>query len=230
MTTLGECGDKMGMKTGNDFSGGELSNNLEVGNTSDKTSDNYIQGMTVERMSTTLVSSMQALGDYESIARLLLVDDDPFGLPMSDYKIQDLENEKSKTLEEIYNDGLIYRQGSDYQRISPVRFNPDASDNESCFIRLYYAQTDVNPMNRNFEIGDIYIDIFCAKDKWLTNDSVHKLPIIRPYAIYERIKTVLIDNPTIPIEQLDGTIQLSVNERYDCLRVFVRPWSINNGR
>lgn len=202
----------MGMLTGN-YSGNPTPREIGGG-----VFENEVQGLTVERMSTVIVSVMEALGTYEAINDLLLYED---MTPLDNDKSRPIYDGEKITGQQVFDEGLVYKQGSKYQRIFPYPFNPEAQESDSVFIRVYYAEGR-NDSSGKIVQGRLHIDIVCSMDYWVINDNAHKLPLIRPYAIMSRINERIGKNNTFGynLGNPSGFMHLAVNQRFESLRLY----------
>lgn len=174
---------------------------------------NEIRGLTIERMSTNIVMIMDALASNQAIFELLYFEDDkPFS--------HDLEIDT--VAKNYFEQKTITKSNSMVQRISPIPFNPNVQETSQVFIRVYYNQGSFDGTNI---IGNhqLNIDIICAKDLWLINDTVHKLPLVRPYSIMARVIDVLgkgTNADGLNIGEFNGFKHLTVNEKFECIRLY----------
>jgi hypothetical protein len=93
------------------------------------------------------------------------------------------------------------------------------------FLRVYYS--DGNFINNEvIASSQINIDIVCAKELWLIDDGMKSL--VRPYAIMSRIKSMISKRSANPIIELnfERFQQLSVNDKFDAIRMFCRYKSV----
>jgi hypothetical protein len=163
----------------------------------------------INTLSKNIVDVMVALSKNEGLARLLVNNaDNPFdsSLPIID---------KSK----------LINPKSESCRIYPYPFDPNATIEDSSFIRVYYNQGDFNE-NQVIQEMNLHVDIIVAKSLWLCNDGRNSL--IRPYEIMDRVIDMIghrSGNPTIKVK-FDGWQHLAVNTKFDAIRLYSDYFSV----
>ena len=177
--------------------------------------ENEVRGLTLERMSTNIVIVMDILASNQAIFELLYFEDDkPFS--------HDLTSEEESVARQCFEQKLIMKNNSTLQRISPIPFNPNAQETSQVFIRVYYNQGSFDSTNV-ISTHQLNIDVICSKDLWLINDTIHKLPLIRPYSIMSRIVDLVgkgMNENGINIGKFNGFKHFTVNEKFECLRLY----------
>lgn len=158
----------------------------------------------VNQMSKNIIKTMKSLSYNNSISRLLINElPDPYGRDLpSDFKSSSL-----------------VKQNSQYCRILPVPFDPDAKENDSVFVRVYYndGKIDGEIISENI----LLIDIVCAKSLWLIK-GIDGNESIRPYDIMENVIDAVgrrSGNPDITIP-FTAFRHLSVNTKFDAIRLY----------
>ena len=161
-------------------------------------------------LSKNVVNVMKRLSGNEGLARLLM---------NSGVRPLDVSppNDWSK---------LIMKQDSEYCRIKPVPFDPEAMTEDMCFIRVYYNQGEFSSNEKIRELN-LHVDIIVAKSMWLietkdlSNGGIY-VPQIRPYEIMDRVLDLVGKNSvTSPIKlKFDGFQHLAVNNKFDAIRLY----------
>lgn len=163
-------------------------------------------------MSNNVVDVMKALADNYGIRALLYIDED---------------NPLDKEHREVVPNSIeILKQNSDKNRISPVSFNMDAQIDDRTEIRVYYNIGRFSTEGRHIDYN-MHIDIICAKNLWLITDTLGNSKI-RPYEIMSRIFDV-VGQRNINQINIGKPVQfqmLSVNERFDAIRIYFNTYDI----
>ena len=163
-------------------------------------------------MSNNVVDVMKALADNYGIRALLYIDGD-----------NPLDKEHK---ENVPNNLEILKQNSDKNRISPVSFNMMAQTDDRTEIRVYYNIGRFSTEGRHIDYN-MHIDIICAKNLWLITDTLGNSKI-RPYEIMSRIFDV-VGQRNINQINIGRPVQfqmLSVNERFDAIRIYFNTYDI----
>lgn len=158
-------------------------------------------------MSNNVVDVMKALAQNTGIRTLLSVDE---GTPF---------NPEHKS--EVTGARDIITPNHELQRISPVSFDMDAQLDDRTEIRVYYNIGRFDTSGKWVDYN-MHIDIICAKNLWMISDHVKKRSLIRPYEIMSRIFDSLGQHNynNINIGKPVQFQMLSVNERFDSIRIF----------
>lgn len=176
-----------------------------------------VQAYTIDKMSTAIVRIMDALKEDKDIFKLLYFKDSKaLGRPL-DTKAQ-----------EVFDKGLIIKDKDDNQKIKAYPFDPEPAISEGIFIRIYFSD-GVLGKDEVYSKSQLNLDIICSHDMWLTSDSESKVKIIRPYGLMNRINQILtkqrVDKLPVPI----GFTHLTVNSKFECLRVYLDTLAIEKG-
>lgn len=172
-----------------------------------------IQSLTVDLLSTATASVMEALGKDEEIFKLMFfTSDNSLGMTID-------SDPRART---VFENGDHYRHGNKFQKIEPYPFSPSLQTDHECFIRCYFNQGSVLQENNKWSTNQMNIDIICSHGLWLTSDKDKRLKIVRPYAILSRVYDVLQDTSKEfnKLPQPSGYQQFTVNEKFECLRVY----------
>lgn len=100
--------------------------------------------------------------------------------------------------------------------IKPYPFDPDATDTDGSFIRVYYNDGELDKSEVISETR-LHIDIIVAKELWLIKGSM-----IRPYEIMARVIDMVGRRAVgsgIKLK-IDGFQHLSVNTKFDAIRIY----------
>lgn len=163
-------------------------------------------------MSNNVVDVMKAIADNYGIRALLYIDEDnPLDKEHKDNVPSSLE---------------ILKQNGDKNRISPVSFNMMAQIEDRTEIRVYYNIGRFSREGRHIDYN-MHIDIICAKNLWLITDALGNSKI-RPYEIMSRIFDV-VGQRNINQINIGRPVQfqmLSVNERFDSIRIYFNTYDI----
>jgi hypothetical protein len=163
----------------------------------------------INTLSKNIIDVMVALSKNEGLARLLVHNvDNPFASSLPVIDKTKLVNPKSELC-----------------KIHPYPFDPDATIEDSSFIRVYYNQGDFNE-NQVIQEMNLHVDIIVAKSLWLCNDGSKSL--IRPYEIMDRVIDMIghrSGNPTIKVK-FDGWQHLAVNTKFDAIRLYSDYFSV----
>jgi hypothetical protein len=165
--------------------------------------------MKLETMSKNIVNIMKELSKNEGLARLL---------------VNETSNPFDSNLPAIDKSKLIV-PSSEYARIFPYPFDPEAQVDDSAFIRVYYNNGDFDSSEIIAE-SQLNIDIIVAKSLWLINDG--QRPLIRPYEIMGRVIDMVGKrslNSTIRLE-FEGYQHLAVNGKFDAIRLYSNYFSV----
>lgn len=167
--------------------------------------------MKLESMSKSVVDVVSALAKNEMLGRILTHDvSNPYDLSLEKPIAKDLMNPNSSKA-----------------KIFPYPFDPEATELDGSFIRVYYNSGDFNE-NEVIAESKMNIDIIVSKTLWLINDG--KKSIVRPYDIAGRVIDLVgkrsIGN--LPKLKFDGYSHLYVNTRYDCIRLYAEYMSIES--
>ena len=163
-------------------------------------------------MSNNVVDVMKALADNYGIRALLCIDEE-----------NPLDKEHK---EDVPNSLEILKPNSDKNRITPVSFNMKAQVPERTEIRVYYNIGRFSTEGRHIDYN-MHIDIICAKNLWLIKDTLGNSKI-RPYEVMSRIFDV-IGQRNINQINIGRPVQfqmLSVNERFDAIRIYFNTYDI----
>lgn len=158
------------------------------------------------QLSNNIVEIMNILGTNKGIRHLLYIDDhQPF---------HEKHNSEIPTKDEILS------ISSEKRRIRPVSFNPEATVDDRTEIRVYYNIGRLDSSGKQVD-ANMHIDIICAKDLWLIQ-GVNNKSLIRPYEIMSRIADEIGagNRNGINIGSISQFQMLSVNERFDALRIY----------
>lgn len=174
--------------------------------------------LTIDRMSSNIVAVMNALSRNESIFKLLYFEDDK---PMN-HDIVNPQSDEDKRAKKVFIDGSIKNLKSNNNRISPLPFDSEATTEDSIFVRVYYNQGTITS-NELIHDTQMHIDVICAKSLWLMQDDVRQLGLIRPYALASRIMEEVgnrNDNNEIRVGNFVGFQHLTVNQKFECIRLY----------
>lgn len=109
-------------------------------------------------------------------------------------------------------------------KIFPYPFDPEATTEDSSFIRVYYNTGEFD----NSEViqeTELFIDIVVAKSLWLCNDGQRSL--IRPYEIMDRVVDTIGKRGFSSIKlEINGWQHLAVNSKFDAIRIYSNYWKI----
>lgn len=174
--------------------------------------------LTVDRMSSNVILVMDALARNESIFKLLYFkDSSPFKHDIQNPILQ--EDVKARN---VFVNGDIKKINSVNNKITPLPFNPEAQENDEVFIRIYYNQGSIGS-NEIIHSAQMHIDIICAKSLWLVDDDARKIPLVRPYALMSRVMELVgnkNDNNEVKVGNFVGFQHLSVNNKFECIRMY----------
>ncbi|SDX95594.1 hypothetical protein [Thermoactinomyces sp. DSM 45892] len=168
--------------------------------------------MRLDSLSKNIVTILTELAKNEGLAKLLLND---VSTPFSS-RLPPIDSNK------------ILNQKSELCRIFPFPFSPEAHTEDHSFIRVYYPNGSFNE-NEVIAETQINFDIVVAKSLWLIEDGNRKL--IRPYEIMSRVTDMLGKRSIGSTIQLkfSGWNHLSVNNRFDALRLYSEYMSVEAG-
>jgi hypothetical protein len=161
--------------------------------------------MRLDSLSKNIVNIMKSLANNEGLARLLL---------------HNVPNPEYQTAPEQKNN--IANPSSEYCRIFPYPFDPEAQIEDQCFIRVYYNDGEFNE-NEVISETRLHIDIICAKSLWLVQGGK-----IRPYEIMALVTDMIGKrglNTTIKLK-FDCWQHLAVNTKFDCIRLYSEYWTV----
>jgi len=166
----------------------------------------------LNNLSTNVVEVMLALAENQGLARLLCYNqDNPFDESLPDINnMSELINPKDPEVE---------------AKILPYPFDPEATVDDSSFIRIYYNQGEFDNSEVIQEM-QLNIDIVVAKSLWLINDGRRSL--IRPYEIMDRVVDIVgrrSYNPNIKVN-FTGWQHLAVNTKFDAIRLYSDYWNV----
>lgn len=167
--------------------------------------------MKMESMSSNIVNIMFELTKNEGLARLL---------------VNDVSNPFDSTLPVIDRNKLIVPDSS-ISKIFPYPFDPEVTDEDGSFIRVYYNDGEFNS-NETIAESQIHIDIIVSKSLWLVNDGERSL--IRPYEIMGRVVDMVGRrglSKTIKLK-FDGWQHLYVNTKFDAIRLYGNYMSVES--
>ncbi|GIN66339.1 hypothetical protein FKN04_12390 [Bacillus glycinifermentans] len=165
--------------------------------------------MKLETMSKNVVNVMITLARNEMLGRLLLHDvDNPYDLSLPKPDM-----------------GELIRPDSSKAKIFPYPFNPDATEEDGSFIRVYYNIGEFNG-NEVIAESELHIDIIVSKRLWLINNGDES--IVRPYDIAGRVIDLVGRNSINSLVKLkfDGFQHLYINTQFDCVRLFAKYMSV----
>lgn len=161
--------------------------------------------MKINVMSKNIVNIMKALSNNESIVRLLLIDKhNPY---------------EAKKPAGFTNNIQIINQDSEFCRISPTPFNPNAVEEDKTFIRVYYNQGEFD--SELISESSLHVDIIVAKSLWLIK-GIDGNESIRPYDIIDNVMDTIgrrAGNPLISVN-FTGWQHLAVNTKFDAIRLY----------
>lgn len=161
--------------------------------------------MKINVMSKNIVNIMESLSNNGSIVRLLLID-----------KPNPYEAEMPAG---FTNNTQIVNQNSEFCRISPTPFNPNAEEEDKTFIRVYYNQGEFD--SELVSESSLHIDIIVAKSLWLIK-GIDGKESIRPYDIIDNVMDTIgrrAGNPLISVN-FTGYQHLAVNTKFDAIRLY----------
>jgi len=163
----------------------------------------------LNNLSKNVVDVMVTLSQNEGLVRLLL---------------NDIENPLSKDISATQKRNVI-NPSSEYCRIFPYPFDPEATIEDTSFIRVYYNQGEFNE-NETIQEMNLHIDIVVAKSLWLINDGNNSL--IRPYEIMDRVVDLVGKRSINSLIKLkfDGWQHLAVNTKFDAIRLYSDYFSV----
>lgn len=168
--------------------------------------------VSMSHMSNNVVDVMKAIADNYGIRALLYIDEDnPLDKEHKDNVPSSLE---------------ILKPNGDKNRISPVSFNMMAQTEDRTEIRVYYNIGRFSREGKHIDYN-MHIDIICSKNLWLITDALGNSKI-RPYEIMSRIFDV-VGQRNINQINIGRPIQfqmLSVNERFDSIRIYFNTYDI----
>lgn len=168
--------------------------------------------MKIDTMSKNIVRILQALSKNDGLVDLL---------------INDVEDPFNATRPEGFENKDIVKFKSEFCRISPIPFSPQAQVSDMSFIRAYYNTGGLG--RDNFDViteSQINIDIIVARNLWLINRNGE--PLIRPYEIMDIITDTIGKRSIDPIVKLDftGFQHLAVNTQFDAIRLYADYYSV----
>lgn len=179
-----------------------------------------VQAYTVDRLSTMIVSVMEAIGDDEEIFKLLYyTNDNSLGVNLA-------KDAKGK---QAFEKKQIYKHGNAEQRIEPYPFSLTLQTSHECFVRCYFNQGNLED-SEYWVKSQMHIDIICSHGLWLTSDKAKKIKVVRPYAILSRIMNILRDSDKEnKLPQPTGYQHFTVNEKFECIRLYANTTSVEDG-
>lgn len=161
---------------------------------------------------------MDALRYNDRLVNLSLIDDNDIEFSI-DNRPKDFEsnmnNMDRKNLQ-------IINQNSDFCRIMPTPFNPNAVEEDRTMIRVYYNDGDFD--GEIISETSLFIDVIVAKSRWLIYDQAQKEMLVRPYEIMTEIMDTIgrkSGNPIITVN-FTGWQHLAVNTKFDAIRLYSR--------
>lgn len=163
--------------------------------------------MKTEYMSKSITDIMKKLSSNKALVQLLVNNvDNPYSVNIDLNKLD------------------IMGTSSD-AKISPVPFNPNANQEDSSFIRIYYNDGELDETEVITE-SNIFIDIVVAKNLWLINDS--RSSLIRPYEIMGRVID-LVGRRSVGTGvkvRFRAYNHLHVNEKFDAIRLYAEYFNV----
>lgn len=165
--------------------------------------------MKLESMSSSVVDVISVLAKNEMLGRILAHDvKNPYNLTLTKPDPTELMNPNSSKA-----------------RLFPYPFDPEATELDGSFIRVYYNSGEFNS-NEVIAESNMNIDIVVSKTLWLINDG--RKSIIRPYDIAGRVIDLVgkrsIGN--ITDVKFQGYSHLYVNAKFDCIRLYAEYMSV----
>lgn len=160
-------------------------------------------------MSKNIVNIMFTLARNEMLGRLLL---------------HDVSNPYDLSLPKPIPESLM-KPDSSVGKIFPYPFDPEATELDGSFIRVYYNDGDFDGSEAIAE-SHLHIDIIVSKTLWLINDGEQSL--IRPYDIAGRVVD-LVGRGSIGKNvklHFKGYQHLYINAKYDCIRLYADYMSV----
>lgn len=172
--------------------------------------------MRIGTLSKNIIQVMNALRYNDRLVSLILIDenDAEFTIDGRPEGFQSNPNNMDRKNLQIIN------QNSEFCRISPTPFNPDAVEEDKTMVRAYYNQGDFE--GEIISETALFIDVIVAKSRWLIYDKSEKEQMIRPYEIItEIIETIgrKSGNPLITVN-FTGWQHLAVNTKFDAIRLY----------
>lgn len=159
-------------------------------------------GIKINNLSNNIVSILDILSNNERLCQLLLHNEsNPFFEP-NPTAMKNIANPKS-----------------DSCRITPYAFDPEATIEDSSFIRVYYNNGEFDGSEAIQELT-LHIDIIVAKNLWLINNDTRSM--IRPYEIMDSIVDSIGRsswNNKINVN-FDSWTYLAVNTAFDAIRLY----------
>lgn len=171
--------------------------------------------MKLETMSKNIVNVVTTLSKNEMLGRLLTHDvPTPYLIDLAKPNPSDLINLTSSKA-----------------KIFPYPFDPEATEYDGSFIRVYYSTGEFND-NETIAESTLTIDVIVSKTLWLINDKAKPTDrgqsLIRPYDIAGRVID-LVGKRSIGSSvklKFQGYSHLYVNAKFDCIRLYADYMSI----
>lgn len=167
--------------------------------------------MKLESMSKNIVSVVSTLSKNEMLGRLLTHDvSNPYDPSLIKPLPSDLINLKSTKA-----------------KIFPYPFDPEATEYDGSFIRVYYSSGEFNE-NETIADSTLTIDVVCSKTLWLINNG--RESVVRPYDIAGRVIDLVGKRSIGSTVQLKftGYSHLYVNSKFDCIRLYADYMSVES--
>lgn len=186
--------------------------------------------MKLETMSRNVVDIMFTLARNEMLGRILAHD------VQNPYEIK-RDTDGSKMIDSDGNYIFVLpkpepieliKPDSSKARIFPYPFDPEATEMDGSFIRVYYNSGEFSPEEVIAE-SQIHIDIIVSKSLWLINNDNNE-SLIRAYDIMGRVVD-LVGRRSVGRHakvKFTGYSHLYVNTKFDAIRLYAQYMSVES--